>query len=290
MIGAAAAIAGACERGGVTQAPAQGDGGPRIVSLSPALSRTLLDFDLGERIVGRSAFCSMLPQEIPVVGDLFEIDYERLIRVQPTHVLIQPPSSRGIHPRLLSLAEDHGWTLGQWTINSVDDIEGVIRELPAVLYADRPEPLAAASRRAAELLNGIASALTARGDDLYRGRTMLVANTDPVLVFGPRTYLHDILTSMGGVNAVTATGWAELSVEDVLRLDPEAMIIVRGGGGPDPDPLQAAGPLATLDTTARRAGRIAVLSHPDANLPASSVIGVAEAMRRVLRALAETAP
>ena len=84
--------------------------------------------------------------------------------------------------------------------------------------------------------------------------------------------------------------WAELSLEDVLRLDPEAIILVRDRGPADIDPIEAAGPLGLLDTTARRDGRIAVLWHADANLPSSAVSGVADQMRAVLGRLAEPAP
>ena len=260
---------------------------PRIVSLSPALSRTLLDLGLGDLIVGRTAFCASLPPDIPVVGNLYEVDFERLIRLEPTHVLVQPPSASGPDPQLKRLGDRHGWIIAHWTINSIEDIEQVIRDLPGVLYADRPDRQGLAAGRAAELLNEIAAALTPSGDGGWRGRTLLVSDTEPVWVFGRGTYLHDILAAMGGANAVGAEGWVQLSLEDVGRLDPEAIIIVRDSGLRDVDPLEAAGPLRKLDTTARRQHRITVLWHPDAKLPSSGVIGVAKEMRRVLQALAE---
>ena len=121
---------------------------------------------------------------------------------------------------------------------------------------------------------------------LWGGTTLLIASADPVLAVGRDTYLDDILAALGGRNAVQAVGWLELSLEDVLRLDPEAIIIVRDHG-PAVEAVDAAGPLGDLDTTARRRGRIVVLQHPDANLPSSGVIGLAGEMRRVLRRLAE---
>jgi ABC-type Fe3+-hydroxamate transport system substrate-binding protein len=92
---------------------------------------------------------------------------------------------------------------------------------------------------------------------------------------------------MGAVNATAAKGWPELSLEDVLRLDPEAIVLVRDSGPPGIDPVEAAGALAFLNTTARRHGRIAVLFHPDALLPSSAVIGVAAEMQNLLGRLAQ---
>ncbi len=274
--------------GGCRQAeppPAQTTGALRIVSLSPAISRTLLDFGVEDEIVGRSAWCASLDPAIPVAGDLYDVDYERLIRLKPTHVLVQPPTT-GLDPTLQRLAAARGWIIGQWRFDTLDDIEQMVRDLPGVLHPQSGNIRAAASARAADLLNRMATALTPGPAAPWSGRTLLVADTEPaVLVFGLGTFLHDVLTSLGGRNATTTRGWSELSLEDVVRLDPEAIILVRDRGPADIDPVEAAGPLASLDTTARREGRIAVLWHPDAMLPSTAVIDVADRMGQVLERL-----
>ena len=270
--------------------PTAATGAVRIVSLSPAISRTLVDFGLDHLIVGRSAWCSSLDPAIPVAGDLYDIDYERLIRLGPTHVLVQPPST-GLDPGLQRLAAERGWSIGQWTFNTLDDIEQMVREVPAVLYPSQGPDRAAAAARAADILNRMAAALTPGTDRAWAGRTLLVAGTEPsVLVFGQGTYLDDVLTALGAKNATTNSGWAELSLEDVIRLDPEAIIVVRDRGPSDIDPIEAAGPLGSLDTTARRNGRIAVLWHADAMLPSSAVVEVAGSLREVLVGLAGLDP
>ncbi len=269
--------------------PAAPPGPLRIVSMSPAISRTLVDFGVQDKIVGRSAWCASLDPAIPVAGDLYDVDYERLIRLEPTHVLVQPPST-GLDPTLQRLAAERGWVIGRWTFDTLDDIEQMVREVPELLYPQGGVSRAAATARAADLLNRIAAALTPGTAARWRGRTLLVADTDPaILVFGHGTYLHDVLTALGGRNATTTRGWTELSLEDVVRLDPEAIILVRDRGPADIGPLEAAGPLASLDTTARREGRIAVLWHADAMLPSTAVIDVAEQMGQVLERLG-TAP
>ncbi len=270
--------------------PTNAPGELRIVSLSPAISRTLVDFGLDDQVIGRSAWCKSLDPAIPVAGDLYDIDYERLIRLAPTHVLVQPPLA-GLDPALERLAAERSWVIGQWRFNTLDDIERMVRELPAVLYPSGGTAREAAATRAAEILNQMATAMTPGTGRVWSGRTLLVADTEPmVLVFGQGTYLDEILTTLGAANATGSRKWAELSLEDVLRLDPEAIILVRDRGPADIDPIEAAGPLGSLDTTARRQGRIAVLWHADANLPSSAVIGVAGELREVLGRLAEPDP
>lgn len=260
---------------------------PRIVSLSPALTRTLVDLGLEDHIVGRTEFSRSVDSQITVVGNLFELDYERLIRLQPTHVFVQPAAG-GVDKQLHRLCRSRGWELGQWKINTIHDIQRTIRELPLAVFSANDGRRAGATRRAAELLDAIAHALSPPQEELWRGSTLLVADTEPVLAFGRRTYLHDCLVALGGRNVVEAVGWVELSLEDVVRLDPAAIILVR-----DRRPADAATPdrvLAKLDIAAVRNGRIEVLFHPDATLPSSSVIGVAGELRRVLQELREPGP
>jgi len=270
------------------QPPAHTAGGLRIVSLSPAISRTLVDFGVEDAIVGRSAWCASLEAAIPVVGDLYDVDYERLIRLEPTHVLVQPPST-GLDPTLQRLAAEHGWIIGRWKFDTLDDIEQMVREVPGVLYPQGGVSREAAAARAADLLNRMATALTPGPAAPWTGSTLLVADTEPaILVFGLGTYLHDVLRALGGRNATTTSGWSELSLEDIVRLDPEAIILVRNRGPADIDPIEAAGPLALLNTTARREGRIAVLWHVDAMLPSTAVIDLADRMGEVLGRLGTT--
>ncbi len=260
---------------------------PRIVSLSPALTRTLVDLRLEDHIVGRTEFSRSVDSQIAVVGNLYELDYERLIRLQPTHVFVQPPAG-GVDTQLQRLCRSRGWELRQWKINTIHDIQRTIRELPLAVFSANDGRRAGATRRAAELLDAIADAVSPPQEELWGGPTLLVADTEPVLAFGQRTYLDDCLVALGGRNVVEAEGWVELSLEDVVRLDPAAIILVR-----DRRPADAAPPdrvLAKLDIAAVRNGRMKVLFHPDAVLPSSSVIGVARELRRVLQELREPGP
>ncbi len=277
----------ACERKpiGSTQ-PAASQ--PRIVSLSPALSRTLIDLGLGGSVVGRTPYCSSLDQSIPVVGDLQTIDYEALVRLNPTHILVQPPAG-GVDAHLAEVARQYGWAIADWQLNSLDDIRSTLREIPERLYATQSPERSDVSRRASDLLAHLDSAVApANQQPPYRGRTLMVSAVDPVMAFGSGTYLDDVLRALGGVNAVSDRGWVQLSLEDVVRLAPAGIILVKPGAM-EVDLPNDLGPLATIDAPANSSGHRALLAHQDAFLPSSSVAGVAEQLRSILTRFAESA-
>ena len=63
----------------------------RIVSLVPSLTELLFDLGLGERVVGRTAFCvhpAARVRSVPSVGGTKTINMEKLCRMRPTHVLV----------------------------------------------------------------------------------------------------------------------------------------------------------------------------------------------------------
>jgi hypothetical protein len=78
-------------------------------------------------------------------------------------------------------------------------------------------------------------------------------------------------------------------MEDLVRLEPEAMIVVRPMSPGAREVDASVERLRTLAVPAAASDRIALLTHPDAFLPGSSVAEVAEALRRVLRTLSEPA-
>ncbi|MFO0873299.1 MAG: hypothetical protein U0575_04935 [Phycisphaerales bacterium] len=108
----------------------------RIVSLSPAITRTLVGLGLGDRIVGRTPWCEWVPPDVPIVGSLQDYDAERIVRLHPTHVLVQPPAA-GIDPGLAALVDANGWRIASFPLNGLDDIDAMLAALPAAAPARR---------------------------------------------------------------------------------------------------------------------------------------------------------
>jgi ABC-type Fe3+-hydroxamate transport system substrate-binding protein len=65
--------------------------GARIVSLVPSITELLFDLGLGDRVVGRTAFCVHPKEEVrraKSVGGTKQVNFDKLRRLDPTHVIV----------------------------------------------------------------------------------------------------------------------------------------------------------------------------------------------------------
>ena len=273
-------VLGGCDRseGPVSTAASQG---PRIVSLSPALTQALIDFECEEHLVGCTPYAPPGVENVPVVGDLLAPDLERLLVVSPTLLLVQPASS-GLDPDLVSLADARNWRIASWRIDRIADIERIVEELPALLIEEgvSPEPM---QRTVAQWRTRSRELLVPVSVFSELGRVAVLYGVDPPSAFGQGTYIDDVLGSLGIENAVQRPGYPQLSLEDLLVLAPDTVVVL----GRDED---SAG--ASADELAERmdslAGRTAFLGADGSKLliPGTGVLDGVERLRaRLLRTL-----
>ena len=68
----------------------------RIVVLSPALAVMLQQLGHEDDIVAKHTWDLALGDAIPTIGDQFELDYETLLRLDPTHVPLHGATGGGL--------------------------------------------------------------------------------------------------------------------------------------------------------------------------------------------------
>lgn len=245
----------------------------------------LHDLGLQDRIVGRDGYDMVLPASVPVCGDLQGIDYERLMQVRPTHILLQL-GAKAIPDRLSELTAAQGWKAINYPLLTLDDIKSVTQELGRTF--DAP---------AAPLISEMDRAWSRRGVGFAgAGRVLLMAATDPPSALGPGSFHHQILERIGGTPAITqGAPYITLDAEDVLGLKPDAIILIlpRAPGAAstpaNPDQVRAAlGRLAQLDIPAFKNSRLAMIDDPLAHTPSTAMIHLADEMAGILADWNET--
>lgn len=273
LVTAMAAALVACER----ETPDDGAGTDsgdqrRLVALAPSVAATLVDLGLESQIVGRHGWDMVLDPSLPICGDQAGLDYEQLITINPTHVVLQW-GTRELPSRLESLASARGWELINLELLTLDQVRGSIETLGSLA---EPE-------RAAALLSRWDAALTPK-ESMPAEPVLLLGSVDPPAVLGPGSFHHQLLERLGGTPAVTDGGpWIEMDAEDLAAIDPPILMLVLPGSS-DPGP-ELAEVHARLGMRALESGRVPVVRDQLAHLPASSLIRVAEEMARELQRL-----
>lgn len=234
--------------------------GIRIVSLSPGITASVVDIGYGELVVGRSTFCTAVDREIPVVGDLLQVDYERLLRLAPSDVFVQT-TSRGRDNHLSKLADDGHFVLHSWRVDRLSDIQLLHKELSYLLGGQEQELV-----------------ISLDLEDEQVTQTILIMTTgsegNAGLCFGRQTYLGDLIELMGGKNALQSDGWVMLSLEDIGKLQPELIVVVADSKIPD----------ASLVAIKSLEIPIAPFVHSDALIPSSKIVDVANALLQLVSA------
>ncbi|MCL4730948.1 MAG: ABC transporter substrate-binding protein [Planctomycetes bacterium] len=206
-------------RAGDTAAPPATAPAPRIVSLIPPITETLFEIGAGEFVVGRSDYCREPPaaRELPPCGTTLHPNVEAIARLQPT-LIVGEASVNAARDKLngLGRAEFLPWL-------SRDDVVAGTRELGR---------LTGRESAANAIADEIAAALPQTGPQT--GPRVLLAlphqpgNMDSVW-FLRRNSLHGaVLHAAGARNAVAedVTGAPQLSLERVMELDPDMVIVL----------------------------------------------------------------
>lgn len=263
---------------------------PRVVALSPALAITLRDMGLEGTIVGRHAWDFILDPALPICGDQTGIDYEALLTVEPTHVLIEW-GSRELPPRLVELAARHEWTLRSFRLLTLDDIEAAAADLYDMLRTQRGDPRPFA---ATDLALAMQEAWSRAETDLApAGRVLLLGAIDPPAALGPGSFHDQLLRRLGATPAIDAargSPWMVLDLEDVRAIAPDAIILFRPRpmGKPAPPPpapaalISAMGRLGQMPVPAITSGRVALIDHPLGLTPSTALIDISHELRRLL--------
>jgi ABC-type Fe3+-hydroxamate transport system substrate-binding protein len=194
----------------------------RIVSLAPSITETLYAIGSGDQIVGVTEFCNFPAeaQSKPKVG-YSHANIESIVALQPDLVLA---------PREFLRADVLG-KLEQLKIatfiveaRTVEDIPAKIQTVGRML--DRSQ---SADQLAMDVRQQL-KAIRARTEKLAPRRVLYVLNSLPLITVGPGSFIHQLIELAGGENVAAGapTSYPRLSIEEVIKKDPEIIIFPVG--------------------------------------------------------------
>ncbi|MFZ0390796.1 MAG: helical backbone metal receptor [Calditrichia bacterium] len=193
---------------------APADATRRIISLAPNITEMLYKLNEGDRLVGRTEFCTYPPQavQIPSIGGYLNLDYEKVLKLQPDLVL-QVPNA------------DHRRKLEQLGIRVIDIPAETVEEIRQAI--GRIADLLNCRERGRKVLNGMADTLAAvsAAAEKVEGSpaALLVVGRQPgtlegLYVAGRNTFLDELWRMAGGRTAFPEVDqqYFPVSREDLL--------------------------------------------------------------------------
>ncbi len=201
--------------------PTSGPSVVTVASLVPAATDLIVGMGERERLVAVSTFDRQRPDVggLPMVGDYETIDWEKLGEVRPSVIIIQIRPDR-LPAGFAERAAGMGARPMNVAINRLDDVMGAFDTLGEAMGT---VPQAAAAKRE---LAGRLDAVRRRVAGEKPVSTLLVLEENAGGVAGPGTYLDDLLTLAGGVNAAAGlkNPWPVVDREMLLSLKPDVVI------------------------------------------------------------------
>ncbi len=201
----------------------------RIVSLAPSNTEILFALGLGNRVVGVTDYCDYPPEAVKLreegkiesIGGYSTVNVEKVISLKPDLVVacygngigtVEAIKRFGIpvicfNPRNLTQIMRDIYVLGvvcgvkenatkliNWMVKKIDEVVGITSKAKV------------------------------------RPKVVHILWNDPIWVSGRGTFVDELIRLAGGINAVKKKGWVVISKEELLRMNPDVIIVNSGSG------------------------------------------------------------
>jgi iron complex transport system substrate-binding protein len=197
----------------------------RIVSLAPSLTETVYALGAADRLVGVTDYCDYPPeaQSKSKIGEMLNPNLERITALHPDLVLITKEGNR--RDTLTTLERLNIPTFAVET-ERLEDISRMFRDVGQAV-----DEAAAGANLAKSLDQRVAAVQRVLKGRAVR-RVLMVIWLQPMVSVGKGTFLNDLLERAGARSIAEAEGqpWPKLSVEEIVRSDPEYIVVTRSPG------------------------------------------------------------
>lgn len=246
----------------------------RIVSIGPSNTEFLFALGAGERVIAVDDFSNepAAARDLPKVGG-FQPNVEQIVALRPDLVV-----SVVISGGPLEQLRAQGITVLVIDPQGIDDAI-----LTAVLLGTA---VGADGQALADSMRERIEAVRAAGQGLPKKRVFHeIDATDPNRPYtvGPGSFIHDLIELVGGINIAAGAplAYPQLSAEEIIRADPEVIVLADADYGVTPEDVAARPGWDAI--TAVRTGRIVPVSADLFSRPGPRLPEAAEAYLRIIQ-------
>lgn len=192
----------------------------RILSLAPSITECLFALEQGDRVIGVTQF-SDYPTEakkLPQVGSYVNLNLEKIVALKPDLCI----GTKDGNPRsVIMRLEKLGVPVYAVDPRDLFAVMDTLSELGDLLRAEQIAKEVVQDMR--ERIETVRSAVARTKE---RPRVFFQIGISPIVSVGTDTFIHELINLAGGKNLTAgSTPYPRISREEVLRLQPEVLII-----------------------------------------------------------------
>jgi len=202
-----------------------GADGHRLATLSPHLAELVYAIGAGDQLVGVTAYTDYPPEtrSLPVIGDAFNLDLERLLLLEPDVLLAW---NQGTPRHVIDQLQEHGFRVEVVTTTSIADIGNAMRRLGSLTGRE------STAEQAAKEFESAIDRLAGEMADQPPITVFYQVDARPLYTVSAAHYVSEILALCGGRNIFADIGGLAplVSVEAVLERNPEVILASTDAG------------------------------------------------------------
>jgi iron complex transport system substrate-binding protein len=209
------------------QAETGSGAGQRIISLSPHLAELVFAVGAGDHLIGVSAYTDYpeAASRLPVVGDAFMLDLERLTLLKPDMLLAW---QGGTPAHVIDELKSRGYRVEEITTRNLDDVPLALRRIGRL--TGRIEK----ANAAADKFDAGLTSLRERASGSSPIAVFYQVSSRPLYTINGEHYVSQLIEVCGGSNVFADLGRLAplIGVEAVIERNPEVMLAA-DDAGPD---------------------------------------------------------
>jgi iron complex transport system substrate-binding protein len=255
---------------------------PRMISLAPSLTESLVFVGARDRLVGKTRFClwpAGAVEQITVVGGMADPSVETLLALRPDVVVATPMTPRPVVQRLEAL----GLQVRMFDQRGIDGVLADLATLSALARVDATARIEALMQRVTRLKAALATI-----PESARPAVLVLYGLDGLHSAGTGTFPSDIIAAAGGHNVVAAANstWPTLAIEQIVAWDPEVILVTADHLGDEPRVRAGIAALPTRPVwsglRAVRNDRVLLVGDSALSIPGPRTVDAVERLAREL--------
>ncbi|MBU0485288.1 MAG: cobalamin-binding protein [Proteobacteria bacterium] len=206
----------------------------RLISLAPSITEIVYALEQGEKLVGATQYSThpAAAQKLPRVGSYVRLDLEKIISLKPNLCL---GIKDGNPEHTVSKLEELGIPVYVIDPRNLDDIVEVTKRLGKLLGAEETSNILVA-----EMLSRMTAIRQKIALTDTKPAVFFQIDAAPIITVGRDTFIHELITLAGGRNVAGGPDpYPRYNWEDILKLQPEIVIVASMAGGHTPEELKS---------------------------------------------------